>query len=599
MIFELNESQAAAWSAICALWGGEDAFTELTATSVLKLTNNYGAVGWQTYLPPDYIGRDRVLSIVLRAEFPHTPPELFVTPNPFLEWPHAESNGKICLWPEDQIPAGLTPTALIEHAIAQFWEVFRLVNVDSSIQLRNDEFAREWTSYWRIFKKPEVACSERFLLLTKPVSEVALLSTGCLYSADLSSTGEKRNPATFMVADPSVERIKGWALNSNLEADLFQGSQALVIQLQCAPAEPGAPSTLGEVRSFVSAWASDPARALSAFDNLIEQQSEAPIWIVFSQENGALAGLRLVQLYEKNRARGYQNAKSRRQAKRQRRRTGFDIAVVEIQRGDSEWFQERGLNPRYSDIASRHVVVVGAGSLGSMVIEGLVLSGVGRLTLIDPGYIESANLGRHILGFASIGQSKVFALRKRLLADYPYMVIEAQRKHVQELREWLGRCNADLVLCTTADPASEDFLINCLQVGQLSSLMISWSEPHALAGHSAHSPGKPYSLEGLFEFGECVSPVTEWAESQTLSLPGCGASHIPGGGNRIRLISAMVVEHAVSVLLGTRGVAEHRMWAEDSDVVKDYGGKRNIPDEDGSAAIIKKPVPKLTDSNDL
>lgn len=593
----MNESQAVAWNALCALWGGEDAFTELTSTAVLKLTNDVGATGWQTYLPPDYMGRDRVLSIVLRAEFPHTPPELIVTPSPFLEWPHAESNGRICLWPEDQVPAGLSSVELVKSAIAQFWEVFRLVNIGSSLQCRNDEFAREWTSYWRIPKKPDFACSETLLLLAKPGSEVALLSTGYLYTADLSAAGEKQNPATLVVADYSADRIKTWAVNSNIKTDLTQNGLALLVPLHGSPVQPGAPGTVEEIRNFISAWAIDPAQALSVFGNLVEQQSETPIRIVFSQKNGAQAGLRLTQIYEKTKARGYQNSKAKRQAKKQRRRIGFDTAVIEIQRSDPEWIQERGLNPRYSDIASRHVVVIGAGSLGSMAIEGLVLSGVGKLTLVDPGFFESANVGRHTLGVASIGQSKVFALRARLLADYPHLVIETKNKRVQELREWLKNSDADLVMCTTADPACEAFLMTCLSGDEIPSLMISWSEPHALAGHSAHSPGGSFALERLFLSGECVSPVTEWAVSPTHQLPGCGASHIPGGGNRIRLISAVVVEHAVSVLLGEGGVGEHRMWAEASDIVKNHGGKRIIPARDGDAAVIRSSVPKVMHSD--
>ncbi|MFK7974512.1 MAG: ThiF family adenylyltransferase [Halioglobus sp.] len=543
------------------------------------------------------MGRDRVLSIVLRTEFPHTPPELIVTPSPFLEWPHAESNGKICLWPEDQVPAGLSSAELVESAIAQFWEVFRLVKFGSSHQCRNDEFAREWTSYWRVPKKPDLACSETLLLLAKPGSEVALLSTGYLYTADLSAAGEKRNPSTFVVADYNADRLKNWAANSNLKTDLTQDGLALLVPLHGSPVQPGAPGTVDEIRNFISAWAIDPAQALSVFGNLVERQSETPIRIVFSQKNGAQAGLRLTQIYEKTKARGYQNSKAKRQAKKQRRRIGFDTAVLEIQRSDPEWIQERGLSPRYSDVASRHVVVIGAGSLGSMAIEGLVLSGVGKLTLVDPGFFESANVGRHTLGVASIGQSKVFALRSRLLADYPHLVIETKNKRVQELREWLQNSDADLVMCTTADPACEAFLMTCLSGEEIPSLMISWSEPHALAGHSAHSPGGSFALERLFQFGECVSPVIEWADSPTHQLPGCGASHIPGGGNRIRLISAMVVEHAVSVLLGEGGVGEHRVWAEASDIVQNHGGERIIPVRGGDAAVIRSSVPKVMHSD--
>src|SRR5690606_1733286 len=67
-----------------------------------------------------------------------------------------------------------------------------------------------------------------------------------------------------------------------------------------------------------------------------------------------------------------------------------------------------------ASLANKHVVLVGAGSLGSQVAMQLARAGVGRLTLIDPDILNAENLGRHVLGIDDLGRYKVDAMRDRL-----------------------------------------------------------------------------------------------------------------------------------------------------------------------------------------
>jgi hypothetical protein len=197
---------------------------------------------------------------------------------------------------------------------------------------------------------------------------------------------------------------------------------------------------------------------------------------------------------------------------------------------------------------------------------------------------------------ASIGQSKVFALRARLLTDYPHLHITAIDKSVQtddaSLRNNLT--TADLVICTTADPECELHLMAQLRARAIPSMLLAWSEPHALAGHSAHSFGDQHELELLFEAGRCLVAATEWPKSQSKPLPGCGESHIPGAGNRIRIIAGAVAEHALDVLLNDGGIAEHRIRAASSHAIDAYGGKRLLPTEAGPTTSLVRAVPSAS-----
>ena len=48
-------------------------------------------------------------------------------------------------------------------------------------------------------------------------------------------------------------------------------------------------------------------------------------------------------------------------------------------------------------LRKKHVLVVGAGALGSAVGEALVRAGVGKLTIVDRDYVEMSNLQRQQL----------------------------------------------------------------------------------------------------------------------------------------------------------------------------------------------------------
>ena len=73
-----------------------------------------------------------------------------------------------------------------------------------------------------------------------------------------------------------------------------------------------------------------------------------------------------------------------------------------------------------------HVLLVGAGGLGSPVAFYLAAAGVGRLRLVDDDVVDRSNLQRQILHTeASIGAAKVESARDRLLALNPRVRVEA------------------------------------------------------------------------------------------------------------------------------------------------------------------------------
>ncbi len=66
------------------------------------------------------------------------------------------------------------------------------------------------------------------------------------------------------------------------------------------------------------------------------------------------------------------------------------------------------------------VVVLGVGGVGSFVIEGLVRSGVGDITIVDNDIVDITNMNRQIhANLNTVGKSKVEVMKDRILSINP------------------------------------------------------------------------------------------------------------------------------------------------------------------------------------
>lgn len=67
-----------------------------------------------------------------------------------------------------------------------------------------------------------------------------------------------------------------------------------------------------------------------------------------------------------------------------------------------------------NDIRSKKVLIIGAGSLGSMIAENLMRIGVVRQGILDADLLQAGNLSRHSLTMTSVGHNKASALVEHL-----------------------------------------------------------------------------------------------------------------------------------------------------------------------------------------
>lgn len=82
-------------------------------------------------------------------------------------------------------------------------------------------------------------------------------------------------------------------------------------------------------------------------------------------------------------------------------------------------------------LARASVLVIGAGGLGSAVLQYLCAAGVGRLVIVDHDRVAESNLHRQpIYRMSELGVLKVLAARDALLAANPEVRIEAVRERL-------------------------------------------------------------------------------------------------------------------------------------------------------------------------
>lgn len=113
-----------------------------------------------------------------------------------------------------------------------------------------------------------------------------------------------------------------------------------------------------------------------------------------------------------------------------------------------------------SDIMlKKGVVIIGCGSVGSLVALELARAGVGRFFLIDMDVLSYHNICRHQCGILDVGKYKTAALRERILQINPSAEIHISHKRIQDvpLAEIEPFCTPDAIMVGCADNREGDY----------------------------------------------------------------------------------------------------------------------------------------------
>lgn len=117
------------------------------------------------------------------------------------------------------------------------------------------------------------------------------------------------------------------------------------------------------------------------------------------------------------------------------------------------------------ELAGKKVVIIGAGSMGSVIACELAKAGVGNFAIADMDRLSAANVCRHACGVRDLGRYKAFAVRDLVRNINPLAGVETSTGDVTaDMAAAEKLCeNADLLITTTDTMASRR-LVNYISI---------------------------------------------------------------------------------------------------------------------------------------
>jgi len=247
---------------------------------------------------------------------------------------------------------------------------------------------------------------------------------------------------------------------------------------------------------------------------------------------------------------------------------------LRVHRLDPAWTVGRDQHPEVAHRQTQHVLVLGAGALGSPVVEHLAKAGVGYITLVDGDNLAPANIGRHLLGADAIGQDKADAVARRVNASQPASHVTPI---VMNAGKWLDSntlAGVDLVLDLTGE---HDVRWQVEQARRLHPcpLLIGWMEPYVAAAHVCSLMSDTSWLQGTEDLMGKLGAV-DWPDDVIRQEPGCSSRFQSYTAAAAAYAVALVAENALKMLDGA--VVEPR-------VVSWVRGQRYLNDQRSDLAL--------------
>ena len=229
-----------------------------------------------------------------------------------------------------------------------------------------------------------------------------------------------------------------------------------------------------------------------------------------------------------------------------------------VHRLDPAWTVGRDRHPEVPHRQTQHVLVLGAGALGSPVVEHLAKAGVGLITLIDGDDLVPANIGRHLLGADTIGQNKADAVARRVNAGHPASLVTPM---VMKACKWLDSnilAGIDLVLDLTGEPDVR-WQVEQARRQNPCPLLIGWMEPYVAAAHVCSLPSEASWIQGTEDMMGMLGAV-DWPDDVITQEPGCSSRFQSYTAAAAGYAVAMVAENALKMLDGANSEPRIVSW---------------------------------------
>lgn len=499
----------------------------LTAPEIARLGSYSFVRGWR--LTVILANRIRALDALLDAQFPRTAPRIaLVEPPPPLTWPHVEASGLLCLLPESASVDAGRPTDVLRDLLDS---TCKLVEACAAGR-REEDFREEFHSYWshRTARSDAVIS----LLSIRPPTR-------------LISMWEGVNLKLLADTDAALQR---WLFNRFGQWIDRSIVRALLLWLERPLLPREYPRTATDIRDLASNCGGTAQTDVERL--LLSQPSTISVILAARTASGGVLGYISVPSVPASRLQaGFRPGRVPAKVLVARQLGDRSIGLNNVTRADSAWVHCRSGDKSLETLQRSKVAVLGCGSLGAPVAMILAQAGVGNLLLVDPEKLNIANTGRHVLGADDVGKNKADALATRLRTSYPTLTtIDSQATRSETLAPTGILDSCDLVIAATGNWASDAALNeHHVVTGRVRPILYAWMEERAAAGHAVIVTRKDGCLQcGFAPDGLPLRRATLWADTQSLSEPGCGALYQPYGPAASMRVAALVADLALESL---------------------------------------------------
>ncbi len=225
-----------------------------------------------------------------------------------------------------------------------------------------------------------------------------------------------------------------------------------------------------------------------------------------------------------------------------------EIQPLLVNRIDPSWTEGRDQHPVVFHRQSRHVLVFGAGALGSIVVDHLAKAGIGFIFLVDPDIMSAANIGRHLLGAESLEKNKAKAVARRVGLSHPSARISAFDMTAEDWLQEHSLVGIDTILDLTGDPDVR-WRIDRARIDHPCPLLIGWMEPFVAAAHACTLPSGFRWMQDTHDMLADLQAV-EWPADVTQREPACSSLFQSYTAAAAAYAVALVTENALALLDG-------------------------------------------------
>ena len=473
----------------------------------------------------------------LAAEFEsYAPAQVYLSQDAVLRVPHVESSGRLCMRGDPGASSGLSPTERIAHVLQAFEEDFLFPWIRGTL---DSDFLKEPLNYWSIRigreqTRPELHW-DLWTLCEPP--EVGRLKFGTVLKSRQVIIDCVKN-------EPRASRVI-----SALGEDRSSLPQCLIAELSLqTPLVPtNWPLSCKDIQKLLEVHLY-PSECTRFFQGRLERYPKDMCVVLL--RHGAY-GFGFIMPWGPRKFRAYPGGRKA----MPRRQNPLSIAV---HRADPSWTVGRDQLSQVDTRQAARVAVLGAGALGSFLIDQLARSGVGRITIVDPDIMELSNLGRHLLGIDAVSRSKSRQVATAVMGKYPSCEIDPHDGFAQS---WLPRSRLhefDLIIDLTGSHEVRSALDSVVPAGGLHRL-IGWLEPFAAVAHSVVLLGNT-SWAGNGEDPLAQLEAIEWPPDILEQEPGCSSEFQAYSSVAAGYAVSMIAEDALSIIDGKLKCSRVRSW---------------------------------------